>query len=710
MPDVVLVSMPFGPLFWPSLGLSLLKPPLVTRGVSVAIKYFTIPFAERIGESLYSTIAMSSRVGMREQAGEWIFSHALVEQTTEQVDRYVEEILRQREGYLVKRAAAPPSLVAAILRARTRVDSFLERCADAIQAEHPCIVGFTTVFQQHVASLALARRVKARLPRVLVVFGGANCEGVMGAETLRQFPWVDAAVSGEGDIIFPDLVERHLAGKPISGLPGVRTHDRLKEDFAFNRFPNAPIVETMDALPYPDYSEYFEQFARSRFDADWQPGTFMETSRGCWWGERMHCTFCGLNGATMRYRSKSAARALDEMTAIAMTHKNADIQIVDNILDLDYFKTLLPELAARKVDFGLFYETKSNLKREHVRILRAAGVRQIQPGIESFSDPILKLMRKGVTALHNIQLLKWCKELGVTPLWNLIWGFPGEPAQEYERMARLAPLLVHLPPPVTFNGLRLDRFSPNFVESARFGFDDVAPMPAYEHVYAVAGPALANLAYFFRFRYRDGRDPAAYVDPLVGALRQWQRRAPSSDLFSVDTGEHLILCDLRPMAAAPLVILDEIDRAVYRACDAIADRQHVTRDVEGAFGAAVTAATIGDRLDSLVARGVIIEDAGRFLSLAVPLGEYVPAPAVTARFYGLLTAEGRRDARGVVIACRDTARRRHVASAHRRGRAARSRVPSSPTRRAGLRPEQFSVTPHGELVVRSFGAANERRG
>jgi ribosomal peptide maturation radical SAM protein 1 len=710
MSAVVLVSMPFGPLFWPSLGLSLLKPPLVERGISVSIKYFTIPFAERIGESLYSTIAMSSRVGMREQAGEWIFSHALAAQTSEQVERYVEEILRRRDGYLVKRAAASPSLIAGILRARTCVDPFLDRCADDIQAEHPSIVGFTSIFQQHVASLALARRVKDRLPNVLIVFGGANCEGVMGAETLRQFPWVDAAVSGEGDIVFPDLVGRHLAGQPISGMPGVRTRDRLKQEFAFNQFLNAPIVETMDALPYPDYREYFEQFGRSRFDADWQPGTFMETSRGCWWGERMHCTFCGLNGATMRYRSKSAARALDEMTAIAATHKNADIQIVDNILDLDYFKTLLPELAARQVDFGLFYETKSNLKREQVRLLRAAGVRQIQPGIESLSDAILTLMRKGVTALHNIQVLKWCKEFGVTPLWNLIWGFPGEPPGEYERMARLAPLLVHLPPPVSFNGLRLDRFSPNFVESARFGFDDVAPMRAYEHVYQVGGPALANLAYFFRYRHRDGRDPATYVWPLMAALRRWQRSAVSADLFSVDTGEHLILCDLRPSAAEPLVILDEIDRAIHKSCDAIVDRAHVTRAVSSAFGAEVADTRISDRLDALVARGVVIEDNGRFLSLAVPLGEYVPAPAVVARFYRLLAARGRRDARGVVIACRDSTRRRDAVPPRRRARIARGRIGPSPKRGQGLRPEQFSVTPHGELVVRSHRPASERRG
>ena len=704
MSDVVLVSMPFGPLFWPSLGLSLLKPPLVERGISVSIKYFTIPFAERIGESLYSTIAMSSRIGMREQAGEWIFSHALAEQTGEQVERYVEEILRRRDGYLVKRAAASPALIAGILRARTRVHPFLDRCADDIVAEQPSIVGFTSIFQQHVASLALARRIKDRLPDVLVVFGGANCEGVMGAETLRQFPWVDAAVSGEGDVVFPDLVQRHRAGRSISGLTGVRTRDRLKEEFAFNRFPNAPIVETMDTLPYPDYREYFDQFARSRFDADWQPGTFMETSRGCWWGERMHCTFCGLNGATMKYRSKSATRALDEMTAMATTHKNADIQIVDNILDLDYFKTLLPELAARHVDFGLFYETKSNLKREHVKLLRAAGVRQIQPGIESFSDAILTLMRKGVTALHNIQVLKWCKEFGVAPLWNLIWGFPGEPPGEYERMARLAPLLAHLPPPVSFNGLRLDRFSPNFTESARFGFDDVAPMRAYEHVYNVSGPALANLAYFFRFRYSDGRDPAAYVAPLVAALRRWQRSAASADLFSVDTGAHLILCDLRPSAAEPLMILDTIDRAIHKACDGIVDRGHVTRAVTTALGHDVDGVRIDARLDALVAHGIVIEDNGRFLSLSVPLGEYVPAPAVIDRFYRLLAARGERVARGVVIVCRQPTHGRRTVSRQRRSRAGRQRTVPARKRDPGLRPEQFSVTPEGEVVVRQSGS------
>ena len=659
MADVVLVSMPFGPLFWPSLGLSLLQPQLASRGVSTAIEYFTIPFAEVIGERLYSTIAMSYQLSMREQAGEWIFAHALAPQSEEEADRYVDEILRRRSGYLTRRAPIPASVIDGMRRARTRVGPFLERCLDGIADHQPAIVGFTSVFQQHVASLALAKAIKARWPDVLVVFGGANCEGVMGAETLRQFPWIDAAVSGEGDVIFPELVTRHLSGASISGLPGVRTRDRLAEAFAFSQFGNAPIVEDMDALPYPDYREYFEQFADSRFADDWQPGTFMETSRGCWWGERMHCTFCGLNGGTMRYRSKSATRALEEMTALATTHKDADIQVVDNILDLEYFKTLLPELAARKVDFGLFYETKSNLKRDQIKLLRAAGIRRIQPGIESFSDDILKLMRKGVTALHNIQVLKWCKEFGVTPLWNLIWGFPGESPAEYERMARLVPHLVHLPPPVSFNGLRLDRFSPNFEQQERFGFTDVTPMPAYEHIYRVPQPALANLAYFFNFSYGDGRDPSTYVKPLIDVLERWRRQARSADLFSVDTGDRLAVCDLRPSASASLSILDAIDRAICQACDSIADRSQIARTVRARMDMSVTDQALSDRLDALVARGLLIEDAGRVLNLAVPMGEYIPAPAGLARFYRLLAVEGRRGVRGarrVAAACRGSAR------------------------------------------------------
>ena len=487
--DVVLVSMPFGPVFGPSLGLGLLKAQLTGLGISCRVRYFTIDFAETIGEALYDRLAFTHELTVREMAGEWLFSTALSPPSPERIAQYVDRILRRREGALVPGTAVKASLVADLLRVRDRVAPFLDRCADDVVKLQPRIVGFTSVFQQHVASLAVTERIKRLRPGVVIVGGGANCEGVMGAETLRQFPWLDAVVSGEGDEVFPRLVRQVLAGDPIAPMQGLRLRASLADDFACGRFDSAPPIKDLDRLPYPDFDDYFIDFRASRFHRTWQPQLFAETSRGCWWGERSHCTFCGLNGATMTFRSKSPARAVAELSGLAAKYPKTDLQVVDNILDMKYLKTVLPELAARKVEFGLFYETKSNLKKEHIRIMRDAGVRLIQPGIESFSDEILKLMRKGVTGLQNIQVLKWCRQYGVRPIWNLLWGTPGESPAEYAAMAALVPLITHLPPPSGSFGLRLDRFSPNYDSPEAHGVKNLRPLPVYAHVYDQIGRA-----------------------------------------------------------------------------------------------------------------------------------------------------------------------------------------------------------------------------
>src|ERR1700730_18959267 len=101
------------------------------------------------------------------------------------------------------------------------------------------------------------------------------------------------------------------------------------------------------------------------------------------------------------------------------------------------------------------------------------GVRQLQPGIESLSDQVLRLMEKGVTSFQSIQLLRWCEEIGIECAWNLLAGFPRESPGEYARMAELIPFLIHLNPPCSCARLRLDRFSPFHARSDAFGFKKV---------------------------------------------------------------------------------------------------------------------------------------------------------------------------------------------------------------------------------------------
>jgi len=692
---IVLVCMPFGQVFAPSIGLSLLKAELAAQGLSADIRYFSIRFAELIGQHFYYGLSAESSPSIEHLAGEWIFSRALFGPSAEG-EEYVEEILdKQSTNDSMKPASA--ALIRRILRARGEVDDFLQWCLEEILRARPILVGFTSMFQQHVASLALARLVKQSRPETFIVFGGANCEDVMGAETVRQFDFVDAAVSGEADLVFPELARRVIQGQAVSGLPGVRTRDGVDAEFASGRFSQGPMLRELDALPYPDYGDYFEQFEASRFGPDWQPSIFFETSRGCWWGERMHCTFCGLNGQTMAFRSKSARRALDELTCLSQRHPGCNIAVTDNILDMAYFKDFVPELAGRPPGPPLFYEVKANLKKAQLRMLRDAGIRNIQPGIESLSDAVLKLMRKGVTALQNIQLLKWCKELGINPCWNLIWGFPGEPPEEYDRMARLVPLLTHLPPPRSHGMIRLDRFSPNFDDADRLGFTDVVPLLPYRYVYPLSDDALNNLAYFFSFGYREPRDVGGYVRRLHMELRAWRRRWENNDLFSVDTGDCLLLWDLRPVSRALLTMLRGTDRLLYQACDSACDLHRMVECLERSADGPLSPDAVEERLEDLVRSGLLVRDGSRYLALAIPLGEYSPPAAAVEHFDQLIRSVGRRILGGwaVLPNARGVAKFGVVGPP-----ISRSRVGGPFRSRRRLTRSQFSINERGEAQFR----------
>lgn len=444
--DVLLITMPFGPLNKPSIGLSLLQAGLHQMSVSSKTLYFTLLFGKRIGIDIYEQLAVGS-YAFTGQAGEWVFSPALFPEQDPTL--YLENVLFGDDSYhgndTVSRRAELEVFVQHLIIMRNQVNSFINECLEIVLHYHPKIVGFTTTFQQQLASLALAKRIKTHSPDTTILFGGANVEGIMGVELVRQFPFVDAVVSGEGDTVFPEIVTRLLAGRAIRDIPGVYTRNTLDVIGRGSGIPNAPSVQNLDHLPYPNYDDFFGQ--KHELGLDVPVYVLYETSRGCWWGAKHHCTFCGLNGLTMQFRSKSPDRALQELEYLTECYPGHPIAAVDNILDMTYFKTFLPALIALNLNLELFYEVKANLKKEQLRLLRQANVSMIQPGIESFSTPVLHLMRKGIRALQNIQLLKWCEEFGIVPLWNLLWGFPGEPPEEYIRMAHLLPLLTHLTPP-----------------------------------------------------------------------------------------------------------------------------------------------------------------------------------------------------------------------------------------------------------------------
>ncbi len=293
----------------------------------------------------------------------------------------------------------------------------------------------------------------------------------------------------------------------------------------------APAARTdIEALPYPDFDAFFAQHAATPAAAAYSPAVVFETARGCWWGAKHHCTFCGLNGTSMAFRSKSQDRAYEELAYLVARHDCTDVANADNILDMAYFQEFLPRLAASPLNLLIYYETKANLRPEHIETLARAGIRKIQAGIETLDTTLLKLMRKGSTALQNVQTLKLAAEAGVYVEWLALCGFPGETAADYDRIAVLLPALRHLQPPAAFLRARADRFSPYFDRPDEFGVT-LEPLPAYRHIYSGDAAARTRLGYHFAMRSRALDEVAGYTAETAREYAHWRDHQATSALW-----------------------------------------------------------------------------------------------------------------------------------------------------------------------------------
>ena len=378
--------MPYGALERPALGLSLLKSVLVDENISCDVRYLTFPFAEMIGAENYQW--MCYELPYTAFAGDWSFTTALYgDKYDARQEKYITEILQ-------KNWKLDNETIQRILYIKSYIPNFIEYCLNSIEWEDYSIVGFTSTFEQNIASLALAKKVKNRFPEIVTVFGGANWEAEMGHELHRRFSFVDYVCSGESEKTFPALVKSVFAGDAAEIIEEKIGGIVLRKNGESVLTGEPDRISEMDDLPYPDFSDYFRDLGQSAAAINIFPTLLFETSRGCWWGAKSHCTFCGLNGGSMAFRSKSPTRALDELDYLATRWKPETVDVVDNILDMKYFDNVIPALAKAKRPMQMFYEVKSNLKREHIKLLAEAGVCRIQPGIESLSNNVLKLDAK----------------------------------------------------------------------------------------------------------------------------------------------------------------------------------------------------------------------------------------------------------------------------------------------------------------------------
>lgn len=493
--NIVLLNMPFGSIERPSLALSKIKSLASNFDTEPIVLYPNISFAEQIGVSRYYCLSTSCDVA--DLIGEWVFSQSAF---GDKSDLFLEDYLPKTRYSLPAlehyfQISGIEKIKAALKDIRGQAKPFLSELTEAVLALNPECVGATSVFQQNCASIAILRSIKAKRPDIRTVLGGANCEGEMGEEIQRICPWIDYVHDG-------------------------RAEGKIGEIFQNQK------LEAQE--PAPIFDDYFERLARSPLQARIKPGLLFESSTGCWYGERQHCTFCGLNGKSMAFKDRDHRSVSQELEYQEKKYGIQKFEAVDNILSMRYFRTLIPELANRNEPLQIFYETKSNLSEKHIRELSSAGITWIQPGIESMDPKSLQLLRKGNSIAGNIALLKFAIENGVRVSWNLLIGVPGEEPSSYDNMSKIFSQILHLQPPSSIVRVRIDRFSPYHAKPEEFGLN-IEPMRSYQHIYPESTD-LGKIAYFFddySVKRAESDDPA--LRNMIDAFVSWNNAFFSYD-------------------------------------------------------------------------------------------------------------------------------------------------------------------------------------
>ncbi|HMD86105.1 MAG TPA: RiPP maturation radical SAM C-methyltransferase [Terriglobia bacterium] len=624
-PDVLFPVLPFATVTQPVLAVSILKAAATEAGYSAVVRYFAFDFAERVGVRSYNDVAI--KWGSLPLIGDWIFAESLYGNRLPPPHRFLAYL---KTTYLVPAKEVPDEglrrlgmtlsqyfvkrVWPGMLKARKLVPEFVEQWAQEISALEPRVVGFRCASHQTCSALALARRLKMSPRPPVIIVGGPNCHRELGWQWLRCFPWIDYVCTGEGEEVFPLFLNRVLRGDAVPHIPGILSrHDQ--------GLSVPPPVRNLDDSPVPDHSDYFHRLAGSGLASEvGRPCLPLESSRGCWWGEKCQCVFCGNTPDGIAYRSKSPRRVLAEIKRFAKEYRFGHFGCVDDALDKKHIETVFAKLgkSGSRLPFG--YQVRPDLTRNELRTLYAGGVNCLVPGIESLSTAVLRLMRKGITSLANIQLLRWCAEIGIATKenWRIIYGFPGEPVSEYEGMAKLVPLLTHLGPPVSVIPMNLMRFSPYGLDPGRFGLIDVRPRPSYSFVYPFGRRKLEGIAYYFDFDYADGRQPVEYTRPLRRQVGKWMElwQTPDGSHPRLDlrtAGDGVVITDTRPCASRRTHRLRGLTAQIYQQCDAVQSLDGLLKR----FRSHASDAAVKKSLKTLVANKLLIEDDGRYLSLAI---------------------------------------------------------------------------------------------
>lgn len=326
----------------------------------------------------------------------------------------------------------------------------------------PDVIGFSCYCWNIGKVLDTARVIKTIYPQTRIVFGGPEV-GPVGLKYLREYPFVDVVIKGEGEITFAELLRHYLGKGRIEEIAGISY--RLDDQFFEN--PERPPIEDLSEIPSP----YLEGIVVPRDKV-----TYIETYRGC----MFKCHYCFEGKHLPKLRFFPEERVKKEIEFILSRQEIKSFHFVDTVFNVkkDRLERIV-EMISDANRFGAELRTVEIIAEfvdeETVALFKRANVKSTETGPQTVNEDTLKNINRyyrGEKFRNGVRLLE---ENGIEVTTDLIIGLPGDNFFKFVKSAKT--LIDMKPSTIVFSILHVLPGTILYEKSREFGlkFDDKAP-------------------------------------------------------------------------------------------------------------------------------------------------------------------------------------------------------------------------------------------
>ena len=337
----------------------------------------------------------------------------------------------------------------------------------------PDFIGISIIITETEYTKRLMQSIRSVSPHVPIIFGGpwpsANPQ-----EALEKLG-ANFVVIGEGERVFPELIDALNNGRPAESIPGIACI--AHSDLIMNSARHLT-EEELNHLPFPawdllDHNLYAHMHSMAGIGS--RRYMTIVTSRGC----PFKCAYCHQTMGKV-FRKRSAESVLAEIKELRFKHGFRDFEIVDDCFNLDRgrMRAILTGIRDEIGDIKLHFPNavrSDMLEPEDMPLFRQAGTISAAFAIETASPRLQKMIHKNLNIEKALRTINASVKAGIYSTGYFMIGFPTETREEALETVQLAtrsPLhRVLFFNPIPFPGTDLAKMAEAYLQNKNVFFN-----------------------------------------------------------------------------------------------------------------------------------------------------------------------------------------------------------------------------------------------